>query len=151
MRKNEITINIENKFKYKSGEAKTLLLLSPHRTVAPVARGVQQKLLQAMTGGITYTKDQINAAKEKHREEEDDEVKLPSANEILMIVQQSSNVNYVDFFDDVETLLLSDCAKVNGQDRFEESYIDKIGFSEWEFIVGTYVANFIFASDTLKR
>jgi len=143
MRQKEITYPLENKFDYNKGQAQTLLLKSPSRDCFCTARKLQQKVMQAIAD-IDKSKSQ-DLPKSNDQDEE-----AVTGDSILAVLMMSRNVDYQQFSDDIETLLMSGCALVNGVDKFEEGYFGKIGFEESNAIVGVYLGNFLLPSVILK-
>ena len=144
MRKTEFTYTIQNTFDYKSGQqAKTILLKAPNHDCRHLARQLQQKLCQPLNEIDSLKAKQLN---DKQTIDSDDE----KGQAFLMLLMMSKSVDFADFADDIESLLISGCALINGVDKFEQGYFNKIGFEESNHLIGEYLQNFLLPSAILN-
>ncbi len=142
--KKEVEYKLSEEFEYNNNnKAQTITLKSPSRDLYPVANRLKQDIVRALKE--LENQQPSEAVRDKVENTVSDDDKKIKGEEILLIIMRSS-VDYSKFSDDLISILISNCAFINGVDILKEGHINKIGYGELEELFGCYIENFLLAS-----
>ena len=124
-----------------------LVLTAPKGNQRKEITTLKQTFFRAISSNTnSASTEQIEEAKNKRETKEEVEEIEINSDEVLLVVMQSSDVEYADFIEIGRKVITGGVCKIDGVKTVNAVIIDRLPVEELEKLIGSYVAFFIVSS-----